>query len=403
MLKQLFAITAVGCTSLAVLSFIGCAKQEYRKEQYVTNGAAVGFRYLPAKVDILMVPDNTGSTNSIFGQLQGQLSSFVSGMQDKFWDYHVGRSPIYYPSGAAKTITRVLVNGKFNTPYLEDGTTVTSGGIVPSDRAETNPNNFPILENVFATGAGDDGYANTIAALSNAKSDAHTNFLRSDALLAIVVITNGYDRNVTDATGSYTSNGSQSLNSYANQLINIKGSSRLIRFYPVAAYGYADGTSNYCLAPGGTSRPGWSYLNMNGLLQGISANVCDAGAMSNVLANIEENLNAVRQAYVYSNIVLEEEPKEDSIEVYKNGTMLSQSPTNGWQYKGKGTVATVSGICDPTVHTNNDTSGICKDDHGKPGTIVPVQLSSRTGYVIQLNGSARLLGSDSPDLIYEKR
>lgn len=400
MLKQLFIAVGISSAVIGVIGFSGCAKQEFRKEQFTASASAVGFRYLPAKVDILMVPDNTGSTNNIFPQLQGTMSGFISSLQGKYWDYHVGRSPVYYSGGTRHVSNPILVNGQFNTNVLADGSTVATTGLVPSDRATTNLNAFPILEDTGnATGSGDDTYYNTILALQNAKADTYTNFLRPDAILAVVVVTNGYDRNITDQNGALTGAGSANLQNYANQLIAIKGSSKLIRFYSVAAYGYLDGGANsYCLSPGGTSRPGKGFFDMIQFIPGLQKfdgngtdliNVCNPYALSNVMGNIEANLEVIRESYVYSNIVLTDEPRPESIQLSsKDKGAIPQNDTNGWSYKGLNTVYTVTGIFDE-----------------KTQIITPLTpgLNRRTGYVIQLNGTAQLIGSDEPSLIYEKR
>ncbi|MBI3541830.1 MAG: hypothetical protein HY075_00960 [Deltaproteobacteria bacterium] len=405
MLKHMFAVIGVSTAVIVAISASGCAKQEFRKEQFTAQAGAVGFRYLPAKVDILLVPDNTPSVANIVGPLQSQLSGFVSGLQGQYWDYHVGQTPVCASSGAGsgRIGSPILVNAQFNTDTLTDGTQINASGIVPSDRSTSDPGSFSLSNPQCDTGSYDYTYMNTISALQAASNDTYTNFLRADALLAVVVVTNGYDGTVSDNQGNITN--SAQLQSYANQLIALKGSNKFIRFYSVAAYGYHAGTSSdYCLAPFGPSRPGNAYFQMGSYIQGIPMNfsnpvnnVCDSSALGNVLNDISQNLNVVRQAYVYSNIVLADEPVPSSISVAKNGKGLPESPTNGWQYKGLQTVYTVTGICDQSNHTNNDTTGVCPS-----GTITPVQLVSRTGYVIQLNGSARMMGSDTPTIDYQK-
>ncbi|MBI3555621.1 MAG: hypothetical protein HY074_05105 [Deltaproteobacteria bacterium] len=374
-------------------AFSGCAKQQFVKEQFTASASAVGFRYLPAKVDILMVPDNTGSINSVFSTVQSQLSGFVSGLQGQYWDYHVGRSPVYYPANTPRSVGNpVLVNGDYNTNVLPDGTTVAASGIVPSDRATTNLNNFPILQSVFQTGNGDNTFSNTYSALANAQNDTYTNFLRQDALLAVIVMTNGYDITVSDQYGNISGAGSSNLQMYANQLIGLKGTAKLVRFYAVASYGV---TTNdpYC----GTSYSGNSYFGINQYILGLPkfdglgnpiSNICNSAAMANVLSDIQTNLNIVKQSYIYSNLVLTDQPVVSSIQLTKNGAAVPQDDTNGWSYKGLETVYTVTGIQDQSTGVITQLS---------PG------LNQRTGYVIQLNGAAKMVGSDTPNLVYEKQ
>lgn len=394
MLKQLFVAVSLGS---ALLGVMGCAKEEFRRNTFEASASAVGFRYLPAKVDIVMVTDNSASLNYAFSTVQSQLAGFAGGMRGQYWDYHLAKIAIINPT----EINRVLVNPEFNSPYLKDGTlNPDPTGIVPADRAVNDPSQFSLLDTVYATGAGDPTFTNMISKLQNAKADTYTGFLRPDALLAIVVVTNGYDSSVDSDPYNGATDNTSKLAQYAQSITNLKGSNKLIRFYPVASYGYK---ANNCLVPSGAAYQGIAYFDMmtqyfpNGLplYKGATPTLdfCSYDALSNVLGNIASNLETVRQAYVYSNIVLDEQPVAESIQVMKNGSALARSNTNGFSYpcdtcdaSGKGTVYTVTGIYDE-----------------KTGTISPISLNRRTGYVIQLNGSGRMIGTDTPDVTFEKR
>jgi hypothetical protein len=393
MWKQTLGAVLVGSV---ILGISGCSKQEFVKQQFTADASAVGSRYLPAKVDIVMVPDNTASLNAVFTTVQPTLSSFVNSLQGQQWDYHVGRVSIYNPSN----ITQVLVNPQTNVATLPDGTPNPGiGGIVPSDRAITDPNAFPLLETVYATGNGDYTYSNLINKLQAAQADTYTNFLRPDALLAIVVITNGYEVEVQSDPYNSSTLSQNALQNFAAQLTSLKGSSRLIRFYPVAAYGYH---ANGCLTSNGTAFQGLSYLNMAQYFQSLpqydgggnpTMDFCSFSSLSNVLNDIAANLTNFKQDYVYSNIVIGDQPVVDSIHVYKNGSEISRNATNGWSYPcascdstGYGSVYTVTGIYDETSNT-----------------ITPISLNRQSGYVIQLNGSGRMIGNDTPNLSYEKQ
>ena len=394
MLRHSIVSVGICLASVAVVGFTGCAKQEYVKSQFTASASAVGSRYLPAKVDILMVPDNTGSVNSVFSTVQSEMAGFISGLQGQYWDYHVGRSPVYYPSGTPRSVGLPVLVSSYNTSTLPDGTAVSPSGIVPAGSATTSVGSFPILQNVNATGNGDNTFQNTIAALSNAQANLNgVNFLRPDALLAVILMTNGYDSTVTDQYGTYLGSGSSNLQNYANQLIAFKGgNANLIRFYAIASYGI---TTNdpYC----GTSYSGNGYFGINQYLLGLPkfdgsgnpiSNICNSAAMSNVLADVAANLKIVQQNYIYSNIVLTTQPVPSSIALTKNGVAVPQDPSNGWSYQGLGTVYTVTGIEDPTT--------------GKITKLTP-GLNQQTGYVIQLNGTAQMVGSDTPNLTYEQQ
>jgi hypothetical protein len=115
-----------------------------------------------------------------------------------------------------------------------------------------------------------------------------------------------------------------------------------------------------------------------------------------VLNNIEANLEIARNAYVYSNIVLADHPVPGSIHVFKNGVELANDPGSGWTYEDKvDTVYTVT-----EVAKSNGAANVC--DESTLNVLNP-QLNKRTGYVIKLHGCGRMLGSDVPNVKYEKQ
>jgi hypothetical protein len=118
-----------------------------------------------------------------------------------------------------------------------------------------------------------------------------------------------------------------------------------------------------------------------------TSDACNSAALSNVLTDIANNLTTVSQAYVYSAIVLHDQPIPSSIQITKNGATVPQGTTNGWEYMGYGTTYTITGIY------NTQTGQITALDPG---------LNQETGYVIQLNGTAQMIGTDQPNVTYEK-
>jgi hypothetical protein len=99
--------------------------------------------------------------------------------------------------------------------------------------------------------------------------------------------------------------------------------------------------------------------------------------MYSVLDRIEADLKTVRQSYVYSYLVLDEKPIESSITLTKKGQTIPKSNQNGWSYLGgPRTVGTVTHI---------------QEENGSLTALNP-PLNQRTGYVIQLNGNARVIG-----------
>jgi len=386
---------AIAGYALLGLALTSCAKQEYQKVQYERTGLAVGFRYLPAKVDILFVVDNTASVNNAVQIMQSQLGNFVNSIQSKYWDYHIAKMTIANPS----PINQVLVNPEFNTNRLKDGTYTSAEGIVPSDRAVTSASSFSILPGISYGGSADETYKNMYNILVDAKADKYTNFLRNNVPLVIILVTNGVDYTVDpDGYGMITSTGTSKLLTYANQLISLKGSSNLVRFYPIAAYRqYSSG----CLTSGGTAWKGSSYFMMNNYLPGLPQydgasnellNFCNSTSVTNVLTSIENDLKVTQESYVRTRLVIDEDFEPSSLNIAIDGKgIAANDAVNGWTYNASAGVQTVCTI----THKRDQTTGI----------ITPLTpcLNPETGYVVELHGSARLIGSNQPSITYTKK
>ena len=399
MLKQI-PVVAVLTLAAATLLTTGCAKQEFQKQQVTAAAASVGFRQLPAKVDILIVPDDSASISVAWNDVNAQVASFAANLQGQYWDYHVARSLM----SKTTPISQVLVHPEFNSAYLKDGTYIGTDGLVPSSRAITSPSSFQIMGTSYSSaGAGNDStYANAYTVMNAAKQDTYTNFIRPDALLAVIVLTNGREGSV-DATslfGEVDADKVSVLQNHAANWLSIKnGNDSLLRYYPVAAYSYREGTaSNYCISPGSPSIHGGSYFAMLNYLLGTGFNFCERSAIQRVMSDISAQLKIIKQAYVYSAIVLDEEPVESTLVITKNGQALPKDPVNGWQYRGLSTAATITGVADEsTCPTQNLNDASCVVTPLSPG------INRRTGYIIELNGSARMLGRDTPGASYEAR
>jgi hypothetical protein len=375
--------------------FSGCGQTEFKKVQFSETESGLSERELPAKVDIVFVTDNTGSMNFAITTVESQIKNFIQNLRAQKWDYHVAKTNFGQPT----LIDRVLVNPDYNSPILPDGTPNPSQELVPASHALTNPQDFlPLVTSLNLTNV-DLVYQNTINAIDAANSLNSTgpvfigtpisgrtignpnHLLRKDALLAVIVLTNGTEYSV-DSTGRGPVNQAK-LADYANQFKALRTSGELVRFYPIAASRFWG--NNECL--GGPAYYGGSYREMvlSGHLKGKAFDVCDASALTHVLSDIANDLVNVSQKFVREYLVLEKEPIPSTIRVFKNGVEIPQSSVDGWTYEGgPQTVNTITGILDQN------------------GSVIPFQADARTGWVIRLHGSAKIIGSDQPAVSYER-
>ncbi len=389
--KTAMALTAAGMLLAVATVFTGCGKQEFKKLEFQSSASSKSGRKVPPKVDIVIVADNSGSMNTPLATVETQFAGFVSSIQSKFWDYRIAKTHVINPS----PISRVLVNPDFQSATLPDGTpNPHAGQVLFSNQIWTSSSQFlPLVSAIDSTGAPDNTYPNTVNAISAAspicppystymtRSSSCQPLLRRDATMAVVVVTNGAEYNVDPGHNGVLNNAL--LTTYSNQLKALRTDPSLVRFYSVASNSAY--SSGMCL--GGSAYIGTSYSAMisQSLLSGSIFNVCNMGSISSVLANIEADLQVTMEKYVTTNIVLTEEPIPSTIHVFKNGVEMSQSGTNGWQYiGGPSTAYTITGI----LQAN--------------GSVLPFNADQQTGWVVQLNGSGRLIGTDTYEVVYQK-
>lgn len=383
MLKWIQKLAVLVTTSAAVLQ-LGCGKQEFVQTQFSAQLSAAGSRALPAKVDIVFLVDNTGSITPAFSTLQAEMSSFVSSLQSQFWDYHVARVLIANPF----SINKVLVNGAFNQATLPDGTPNPSDELVPAQYAVTDPAQFNLLSlgEVGAATVTDPGYSSLVNTVKNARDNNVTNFFRKDALLAIVVVTNGVAKEVLQNPNSPTSLvDNTKLQTWANNIkalkTDVQGSDSLIRFYPVASPKLL---TSGCF--GGGANNGNSYFLMSNFFSGVSGNVCDSSSLTTVFDNIASDLTTVHEHFIYSYIVRSEEPNPDKIVITKNGVVVPRLPDfattgDGWSYyKYQNDICTITGI------------------RQSDGSTLPICSGVSSGYTVRLLGNAQLIGADTAQI-----
>jgi len=280
------------------------------------------------------------------------------------------------------------VDSRFNQLELPDGSANPSTDIVPAQYAVTNPNSFTLLSaaEVGAALVTDPTYTSLVNTIRTARDNDVTNFFRNDALLAIIVITNGVAKEVlVDSTNPQSDVSSVRLSTWANNITRLKtdvgASDDLIRFYPIASPTYR---STGCY--GGSANWGGSLFQMSNYFQGVSGDVCNTSSMNTVLANIESDLDVVRESYILSYIVLADPFVEGDVQaVIKNGVGIPKSNgvSDGWRYVGP-----VSNQCTVTsIQTSTGEQPFC--------------ANVRSGYAIELIGSARARGSDSLEIVWE--
>jgi hypothetical protein len=364
-------VPAVALAALTLLS--ACGKKTFQKQDFSTTALAGQYIYIKPKLDLVIFQDNSDSMYNALGQFKPQLQDFLSQL-DTNWEYRVVVLPLLFQQSMSSKYV-----------IATDCSSVTGVGrcLSPSEVGTFNSvygDAGWILTDNTQTGNSDLGFYNMNYNINNLIGSG---FLRPDALKSFMVLSNGEDntnvaylRRVDGAITSIDYNSPTTINSfnaYKNYFMSLKSSIALQKFYSVvSAQRYSD-----CWG-GGMTWQGKRYMDMASALGGASYDLC-GGGLSSVLNDIHGSLQVVVQTVEFNFVVISptDEPDPSTIVLKKNGVTIPQSATNGWTYVG--------------LQTNHPTSDY------------PTIGSNQTGYMVQLNGTAKFKGSDSISISYLKK
>lgn len=360
---SLKVVPALMLLSLSLLS--ACGNPKFQKQEL--SASAVAGQYTKPKIDIIIFQDNSDSMTNSLQYIKPQLTSFLNSI-DSRWDYHFTVMPLLY---------KMTMNQKFMAAQdctgLSNCITASQFNSAPGDTGWINSN--------VRNGSNDFGFQYMQQNLSDAGMTS-SGFLRSDAALATIVVSDGNDISAahytTNAGGQVILDGPATqagLNSYVSYIAGLKPSNLMSKFYAVVPPGNANDLTN-CYGSQVYAGSSYSYVStMLGVQNSLTYNVCSGNALTGVLANIGSQLQALVDAYKFDYVVLSEKPDVSTIKIKKNGSLISQSNTNGWTYVG---------------YLAN-----------QPTSFYPAPSNVKSGYMIKLNGTAVYKGSDKIDVTYK--
>lgn len=400
-------------TSLAVAISVGlagtlsgCGKQRYLRASKTESLSGQGDFTLAPKVDILMALDDSGSIIDSYSQVESQVKSFLTGLENQGWDYRFANTPLTQN----RPINQVMAS-------RYDGNWPSNLWLPPFPGADQNladrvarsyfaaPSNYSEFYVTPGNGSNaiEDGFSSVLDALNNRL--APSQFLRDDAILAVIVLSNGEDTSLVkrcthpnlgqttcDLAGFTNpcsslqdyynpnlqcSTDALSFNHYQSEIQKKKPAGvGAIKFYSsVAGSSWNPGNQFTCMGVAG-ARNGIRYRRMAQALGGKAYDVCTTG-LGSVLADVGVELkNTVLQLRTRY-LMIGERPDESSLKVYKisNGQRILLTKGVDWTY--------VDQI--RTVHTID----------------YPVKMNLRTGYAIELLSTRAVLqGNEKGDVEY---
>ncbi len=251
-------------------------------------------------VDILWAIDDSGSMTNERRTLVGNFNRFVQELLNLRVDFQMGvTSVIAGDGGRLRGTTKIITN---QTPN-------------PAMVFETNTT-FPNSRSRW-----EQGLRMTQLGLTSPNIDPgqpNAGFLRPNAALAIIVVTNEDDSSF--GTTDYYARVFRSLKG--------KGNENLVSFSVIG------GTlPNGCVPPGesglygSTADPAVRYGEVATKTGGIIGSICDA-SFEQTLLRIAQALNTLKRVFPLTLL-----PIATSVSVTVNGQAVPQDPVNGWQYR----------------------------------------------------------------------
>lgn len=374
----------------ALVASAGCGTDAFRVSPSSQAQAAGNYQIAP-KVDLLLAEDDSQSISEIYPQVSSQVRNLLNQLQNQNWDYHFATIPLTTP----RAINQIVASkqdanwGSLWTPAYPGAVQFGPGTVTPGFFATPDAySEFLTLQDVNsnANGGGEPGFQTILSALQNQVQPS--GFLRSDALLVILVVGNGNDTSgvalctrFDGVTGPCELVGFPQYGTMNSSFANYKAAFQKINPQAKLYATVANRQGYGCLSSSSRSYIGARYQLMAAALGGQAYDICST-PIATALSAMATNLQTTKLAFKSHYILLNSRPDPKTIKVTKfvNGNAgqavpIPQDPSNGWSY------------------TDTPTDG-CVIDY-------PTPMNCFTGkYVVALNGSAELVGDDTAQVDY---
>ncbi len=300
--------------SVFMISFTSCSNPQNFDINAASEAQLQNITY-NNKVDLLWVVDTSTSMGAHQQNLSNQFGSFIDVLNAKKIDYHIAIITMDMSASGEK--------GRFV------GT--------PSVIASANPNAKTLFQKnikIGETGSSvERGFEAMKMALSPARlASENKDFLRADAQLAVIFVSNEEDR---------SSGQPQDYAAFLDTLKPINTDEEPPKWS--ANFIGITVPNGVCHTRGDIAYPGDRYMDLARLSEGQIAEICD-NDLSNALSNIRKRI-VERLVEFY----LSQKPLIESIVVRVNGKIIPKDATNGWTYEEVGFVIRFHGSSVPAA------------------------------------------------------
>ncbi|MGZ3768085.1 MAG: hypothetical protein ACXVCP_13255 [Bdellovibrio sp.] len=347
-MKKQFACKAIMMAS-AVALFAGCNKSA---DDFSILKAASDFKqqsvFVPKKIDVLWVVDNSGSMKTSQQNLASNFQAFINRFNQKNFDFHmsVTTTDAWEKEFNAKSLKSRIRDGAVlqKTPTLIEN----HSGVFVMDK------NTPNLSSVFSTditqGTLGNGDERPFESLRQTLLDPwNVNFRRSDAFLAVIIISDEEDFSQTVSTfnESYTNPDLRTVQSYVDFLDNFTGGTTNGRNYSVSVISVPDEACRTQLSTDGFNerKVAIRLPQLADLTKGVKGSLCsNFGDTMDVISDNIIQLSSVFQ--------LAREPDVTTIKVTVDGATVPNDATNGWTYDATALTITFHGSAVPGANSD---------------------------------------------------
>lgn len=384
--RALRSALLLACLTLVSANLFSCAKAKYERQEY--SATALAGQYTKPKIDIIVFQDYSASMFGPMATIKSQFNNFVNQL-DSRWDYHFTVLPLQNSLSVNYKYILAQDCSSVNSPYCLNNGQKDFFNSAANDAGWINSINTAI-------GSEDLSFSNMTNNLTHS-SMTTTNFLRPDAALAMIIISNGEDLSAVDGFNNYiqastlpgfyidpdgdgTSQIDYTIPAYVsaktkfqNFLSSFHTSAPVKRIFSIVAQNTNYGSSCH-------GYPAWAgnrYMDVTSWLNGHYYDFCNASTLSNVLNTIAYDMTSMMDAFIFDYVVLDSAPVvDDSLQIFKNGVQVPQGGANGWTYVGQMTNA--------------------------PTSFYPTPSNFRSGFFIKMNGTSTYKGSDQITIKFKK-
>ena len=360
-----------------------CGKSSFNPVNTQNQVDAPGSYTIPAKIDILLAVDDTGS--ALNAKIQAPLAAFMSNLNAQNWDFRVAATPL----SQVVNISQVAVS-KYDVrsrPYVQPY----PGAIATGSTLAVSPGQL-ILPGASVSGGGEPGINTVVQTLEQEALSLNggKRFLREDALTIIIIVSTSDDTSegpVTYATGASP----RPLNrDFITRIQTAKGysspgASKVYAFVNASTSPFGPyATTASCLGTG-NSFSGNRYMQLAIATGGKSYDICST-PLTDIFRDLNTSLNIERKSYESEYVFIDQVPELSTVvieRVNEDGTKTiipraSASNDGGWTY--------LEG------YQNN-----------LPSISYPIKMNYRSGYAFRLSKKYVLRGNQKANITFQAR